>query len=159
MFVAATDSSVLAYNPFDTLFFSNYSLSGTEKFLRRGRGTYESVNPLHSFCTDGNELTVVDRSGISSPIKMLSFDLRSPNDFSRWKHKDLSWLGSVRPVRGIIKLSPYTYLVASGRYGSGTILSCLNVADSVLTPIDFQVKLHERTGRCRQGFFSNYSCQ
>ena len=145
MFVAATDSSALAYNPFDTLFFSNYSPSGTEKFLRRGRGSFEAINPLHSFYTDGKELTVVDHSGISNPIKMLSFDLRSPNDLSTWKYKDLSWLGSLRPVRSMIKMSPDVYLVASGHYGSGTILSCLNVADSVLTPIDFQVKLRSKS--------------
>ena len=144
MFVMATDSSVIVYNPFDTLFFSKYSPSGTEKFLQRGRGAFEAINPLHSFYTDGKELTVVDHSGISNPIKMLSFDLRSPNDFSNWKCDDLSWLGSMRPIRGIIKLSTDVYLVASGRYGSGTILSRLNVADRVLTPIDFDVKLHSK---------------
>ena len=139
MFVAATDSSVLAYNPYDTMFLTSYAPSNTNKFLRRGEGLYDAFNPIRGVCVEGKNLYVVDHTSLSNPHKILTIDLTSPYDSTKWEVEDISWIGSARPFNSITKLSANRFLVGSGRYGSGTLLSCLDIENKEFVPVDYQI--------------------
>ena len=139
-FVSASEDSVTVYNPQDTLLFTTYTHGGSIKFLRRGRGQYEVINPL-GFSRCGDDLIVVDHAGISSPNKLITINLRSPEDHSSWTVDDLSWMGATRPICSIVRLSPTTYLTTGGMYSSGTALSLLDVRNKEFSPIDYRVPM------------------
>ena len=84
MLLSATDSSVLVLNPSDTLLLGIYSPSGHQKFLRKGRGKYEVLNPSLSYCVHGHTLDFIDHAGFASsqPERLFSLDLSCPEDFS-----------------------------------------------------------------------------
>jgi len=140
MFVSASEDSITVFNYQDSLFFTTYYNGGKQKFLRRGRGLYEVMNPL-CFALCGDDLVIVDHSGLSAPSKLITVNLRTPNDYSSWTINDISWIGSARPICSIIRLTQTSYLTTSGRYSSGTALSFLDTQDKVFEPIDFRVPL------------------
>lgn len=141
MLLSATDSSVLVLNPSDTLLLGIYSPSGHQKFLRKGRGKYEVLNPSLSYCVHGHTLDFIDHAGFASsqPERLFSLDLSCPEDFSSWTVTDLSWIGRSRAVSHMVNIAPGKYLAVTGRYESGTLLTLLDVRERTYTPLDYRI--------------------
>ena len=147
MLLSATDSSVLVLNPSDTLLLGIYSPSGHQKFLRKGRGKYEVLNPSLSYCVHGHTMDFIDHAGFASsqPARMFSLDLSCPEDFSSWTVTDLSWIGRSRAVSHMVNIAPGKYLAITGRYESGTLLTLLDIRERTYTPLDYRIPVKSET--------------
>ena len=147
MLLSATDSSVLVIHPSDTLLLGIYSPSGHQKFLRKGRGKYEVLNPSLSYCVHGHTLDFIDHAGFASsqPARMISLDLSCPEDFSSWTVTDLSWIGRSRAVSHMVNIAPGKYLAVTGRYESGTLLTLLDIQGRTYTPLDYRIPVKSET--------------